>query len=243
MTPLVLLSGWGVDARLWQPLVNGGLDGLEVTTPDWPGYGTRPALADPGDLAALGEAMASDLPAQAVWVGWSLGGLLGAALLDHLAPPRALVLLGMGSRFCAEDGVTAEALATFRRAFDRDPTATWQHFLRWQLQGEPAPRTAHRRLLGLIGRQPSASCELLAAGLAQLATLDVTTRLATPPCPVHRIVGRQDPLLGTAAREAADRQLSDTGHCPMLSRPDALSACLTHIALAPARPLTEESTP
>ncbi|RDB44450.1 alpha/beta fold hydrolase [Halomonas sp. DQ26W] len=232
MTKLVLLSGWGIDARIWQPLAPYWPDGVKVTTPDWPGYAGQALdeMLAPDDLAGLGHRMAAALPADAVWVGWSLGGLLACALLAHLPAPRTLLMLGTGSRFCNAEGVTPQELATFRRAFARNPEATWQHFLRWQMQGEPDPRTAHRRLLSLIGRQPSAPHSTLAAGLTQLATLDVTHMLAAPPCSVLRMAGQQDPLLSPATRHAADVTLSATGHCPMLTRPDRLADHLVDIA-------------
>lgn len=231
MSRLVLLSGWGCDARLWRPLAEHWPAGVTVSAPDWPGYGARPALEAPEDLSALAAAMAGDLPAEAVWVGWSLGGLLAAALLDRLPAPRGLVLLGMGAHFCDPEGITPEALATFRDAFDRDPEATRAHFLRWQLRGEPSPRAAHRRLLALLGPEPTASTATLAAGLGQLAAIDNTARLAEPPCPVWRVSGEHDPLLPAAAREVADARLAEAGHAPMLSQPRALAERLTVLAL------------
>lgn len=232
MTRLILLSGWGIDARIWQPLTPYWPDDIEVSAPDWPGYASRGAgeTLPPDDLAGLGRRMAMELPADAVWVGWSLGGLLACALLAHLPPPRTLVMLGIGARFCGTESVTPEELGTFRHAFARNPDATWQHFLRWQLQGEPDPRTAYRRLLDLIGRQPSASRSTLSAGLSQLATLDVARLLAAPPCSVLRMAGLQDPLLSCASRLSADVTLNATGHCPMLTRPDLLASRLVDIA-------------
>ncbi len=231
MTKLVLLSGWGIDARIWQPLAPYWPDDVEVTTPDWPGYAVQALdeMLAPDDLAGFGRRMAAALPADAVWVGWSLGGLLACALLAHLPAPRTLVMLGTGPRFCSMEGVTPQELGTFRRAFARSPEATWQHFLRWQLQGEPDPRTARRRLLDLIGRKPSAPHSTLAMGLIQLATLDVAPILAAPPCSVLRMAGQQDPLLSPASRHAADVTLSATGHCPMLTRPDLLASRLVDI--------------
>ncbi len=230
MTRLVLLSGWGVDARLWQPLVDHWPSGVTVTAPDWPGYGVRPPLSDPGSLAELAETMAMDLPADAVWVGWSLGGLLAGALLARLPPPRALILLGMGSRFCDPEGVTRAELTTFRRAFARDPAATRRHFLRWQLGGEPDTRAAHRQLRGLLGDDGGADPATLAAGLDQLAALVLSRVLADAPCPVRRLAGRHDPLLPPAAIAGADRVLDHAGHCPMLSHPAALAEALVALA-------------
>ncbi len=231
VTRLVLLSGWGCDARLWQPLTDRWPDGIEVSAPDWPGYGGRPALAQPACLDALAEAMAPALPADAVWVGWSLGGLLAASLLERApSAPRGLLLLGTGPRFCDPEGVTRAELAAFRRAFARAPGAALAHFQRWQLGGEPSPREAHRRLQALLGDGPVPDRATLAAGLGWLAELDATAALTAPPCPVYRLAGERDPLLASAAVAEADRVLKHVGHCPMLSRPGDLAAALTTLA-------------
>ena len=229
MTATVLLSGWGIDARIWQPLAPYWPTGMVVRTPDWPGYGERRAESHPASLPELASLMRDALPADAVWVGWSLGGLLAGALLAHLPPPRALVLIGTTARFCQAGGVSAAELNTFRRAFERQPQATRQQCLRWQLQGEPTPRTAHRRQLDLIGAQPSASPRTLEAGLDQLATIDLTPQFVTPPCPIRQVAGAHDGLLSEEARRSADLVLTETGHCPMLSCPAALTAYLSQL--------------
>lgn len=230
MTTLVLLSGWGCNARLWQPLAEHWPSGLTVTTPDWPGYGARPPLSDTGSLPLLADAMGDELAPDAIWVGWSLGGLLAAALLDKMPAPRGLVLLGMDERFCHEAGIPGTELAAFRQAFARAPEATHRHFLRWQLAGEPDPRAAHRQLRGLLGDDGGADRATLAAGLDQLAGLDNAGRLARAPCPVWRVAGERDPLLAPRLRKSADHRLADAGHCPMLSQPASLAACLAGIA-------------
>lgn len=230
MTPLVLLSGWGCDARIWQPLATHWPAGIRVETPDWPGYAGRPAPTDPAALDAVACAMAPELSADAVWVGWSLGGLLAAALLERLPTPRGLIMIGMGPRFCHPQGVPIRELAAFHRAFARNPDATLAYFRRWQLSGEPDPRAAHRQLRHLLGAAPGADTPTLAAGLDWLTALDVSATLAAPPCPVHTLAGADDPLLAPSRVAAADRRLDGAGHCPMLSRPDTLAAALVELA-------------
>ncbi len=187
--------------------------------------------------------MASELPGDAIWVGWSLGGLLAGALLDHLPAPRALVLLGMGARFPDVNGISDGQLATFQRTFSRAPEVTQEHFLRWQLQGEPAPLEAHRYLHSMVGTVSPADTATLAAGLDHLARLDITSRLATASCPVYRVAGERDPLLAPALRANADYQLPDAGHCPMLSCPAALTRCLASIAKTTQASFAEERLP
>lgn len=234
MTKLVLLSGWGIDARIWQSLTPYWPNDIQVDTPDWPGYGNRPPLSTPEDLDALANAMAEDLPRDAVWVGWSLGALLAAHLLERLPPPKALVMLGMGTHFTItkgqNGGVTRHELKAFQLAFRRDFEATWRHFLRWQLGGEPAPRAALERLLSLIGQTPTATKETLGVGLAHLSSLDASTLLAAPPCPVYRCQGAMDPLVSPSPNDTNIQRLENSGHCPQLSQPAALTHYLAAIA-------------
>ncbi len=249
MTRIILLSGWGIDARVWQALAPHWPQATQVSAPDWPGYGTRPAAANPHDIGELAHAMAAELPADALWVGWSLGGLLAAALLAQVPPPRGLVLLGVGPRFCHPEGVTPDELGRFRRAFARDPLAAWRHFLRWQLQGEPAPGDALRRLRGLIGDSPRAAVPVLAAGLAQLAELDLRPTLQRAAHPLWQVAGSHDPLLAAENRLPTRLTLDACGHCPMVSAPARLAQALHALALAacgsstePTRPMTEAWT-
>ncbi|MCL7929452.1 alpha/beta fold hydrolase [Halomonas llamarensis] len=222
---LVLLSGWGIDQRIWQPLESCWPASVEAHAVDWPGYGDMPALPDNATLDQLASTMAEQLPIDAIWVGWSLGGLLATALLDYLPAPRGLILIGTGERFYSDDGVTWSELASFRRAFSREPHATWRHFLRWQAQGEPNARQAHRQLQALLGDTPSANHSTLAQGLNWLATLDNGQRLHNAPCPVTRLIGEHDPLVSTSARDKA-ATLAKAGHCPMLSQPVQLAESL-----------------
>ncbi|GAB2802933.1 pimeloyl-ACP methyl ester esterase BioH [Halomonas shantousis] len=240
MTQLILLSGWGIDARIWRPLAPYWPVHLRVSTPDWPGYSRREALAAPDDLASLAVAMRDELPASSVWVGWSLGALLAAALLDHLPAPRGLIMLGMGPCFTATGGgVSARELARFQQAFRRDPLRAWHHFLRWQLRGEPAPRAMLRRLHDLLGHRPAADSATLAAGLAQLTHLDVSGVLSRAPCPIQRLAGSADPFLADATQAASlparQATLEGAGHCPHVSMPAHLAQTLaTHATSLPA---------
>ena len=226
---LILLSGWGIDQRIWQPLAAHWPNHLAAQAIDWPGYGDAPALGTNATLSELAKVMAGPLASDAVWVGWSLGGLLATALLKGLPPPRGLILLGASNTFCATGGITSAELSAFRRAFQRDPTATWQHFLRWQAQGEPSPRQAYRQLGDLLGNTLPADITTLATGLDWLASIDNRQRLAAPPCPVVRLNGEHDPLISPVQRSASER-LTGVGHCPMLSQPQALAATITHHA-------------
>lgn len=223
---LVLLSGWGIDQRIWQSLEGYWPSAIEAQPIDWPGYGDTPALPANASLAQLAESMANALPSDAIWVGWSLGGLLATALLDYLAAPKGIILLGAGATFCADGGVSQRELGSFQRAFERDPKATWRHFLRWQAQGETNARQAYQRLNELLADSPNADHATLSRGLEWLAELDNRHHFASAACPIVSLVGEQDPLISPGQRSAGER-LSGVGHCPMLSQPQALTTAIT----------------
>ena len=227
---LVLLSGWGIDARIWQPLAPYWPADISVTAPDWPGMGKRPALAHPESQEALAKAMANDMPAEAIWVCWSLGALQATLLSQTLPPPRGLMLLGMGHRFCHPHGVSQAELALFHRAFLRDPAAARESFLRWQASGEPSPREAMRQLRALLAAGSPPDVETLEAGLKLLAHADISATLANFPGFVVTLCGAQDPLLAPTVRDSMDVQLPSAGHSPMLSQPEALADAIVQQA-------------
>lgn len=226
---LALLSGWGIDQRIWQLLDGCWPSGIDARPVEWPGYANAPALPTHPTLAQLAAPMAVSLPSDAVWVGWSLGGLLATALLDYLPAPKGLILLSAGATFCSDEGVRHAELANFQRAFRRDPEAAWRHFLRWQAQGEPNARQAYQRLHALLGDSPSADHETLSQGLDWLATLNNQACLAAASCPIVMLTGEYDPLMSPDQRQAGER-LSGVGHCPMLSQPQVLAATIGQYA-------------
>ncbi|MBU3006491.1 alpha/beta fold hydrolase [Cobetia amphilecti] len=264
LTRLVLFSGWGIDARIWQPLIaclqarlahvtetgdqaDAGADDqaksrpLEIIAPDWPEEGPQ-AVSQAGSQEPTAS-QASLGGADTLWLGWSLGALRAEALAKKQAP-AVLVSLAMGPSFidqaAAEQMIPAlapEVLDTFRAAFARNPTASWQHFLRWQASGEASTRDCLRQLRELIGRHPVSREAVLATGLAELASRQMTLAPQSE-LPLEFWLGKQDPLLapGLSAALRAQGQVVaefEGGHCLPLSATEALAdALLARMGLA-----------
>ena len=258
LTRLVLFSGWGIDARIWQPLIaclqarlahvtetdeqaDDGADNeaddkaksrpLEIIAPDWPEEGPQ-AVSQAGSQEPTAS-QASLGGADTLWLGWSLGAL-----------PAVLVSLAMGPSFIDQapseqmiPALAPEVLEDFRTAFARNPTASWQHFLRWQASGEASARDCLRQLRELIGRHPVSREAVLETGLAELAS----RRMSLAPqseLPLEFWLGKQDPLLapGLSAALRAQGQMVvefEGGHCLPLSATEALAdALLARMGLA-----------
>jgi malonyl-CoA O-methyltransferase len=134
------LPGWSFSADIFLPLAQalpGNHLGLD--------YQQTPA-----DLSATLQQLSAEAPANAIWVGWSLGGALA-----HLAAPqcsaKALVTLATSPAFCSPDadadfGLDADLLQQFIQGYQQAADKTLRRFLALCTQGASDPRTLIRTL-------------------------------------------------------------------------------------------------
>jgi len=234
---MVLLHGWGMNASVW--------DGLPATlTADrhlWrielPGHGESPLEPRHEGREAWADACLEVAPDRAVWLGWSLGGLIAleAALR---APERvsALVLLTTTPRFVRAANwpaaMDAGTLARFHDDLLADPIGTLDRFLALQVQGSSAARDCLRTLRREISLRPAANPAALAIGLDLLRDSDLRERIAGLACPTLWLFGQRDTLVPAAASEdlagllpgAAQHEIAGAAHAPFLSHPKETGA-------------------
>ncbi|OOV88457.1 alpha/beta fold hydrolase [Oceanospirillum linum] len=248
--PLILLHGWGATPAIWQPLtdaLNTLNPGRKVLTPALPGYQSDQTISDwAGDQAQLPQVIDQlQLPTDAHWLGWSLGGNLLLEIAHFLAEqhqplPHSLTLLCSNPSFQQRGDHTAampeETLSQFRSGFDLQPEKTLKRFQRLQQQGESDLRAVKKLLAELSPKKRSlkeqspkrlpASAETLANGLTALSVLDqrAYTNLAESGCPTLWLLAENDPLVPAATAEQLNHKLlTDCGHLPMLSQPEPLA--------------------
>jgi malonyl-CoA O-methyltransferase len=182
----VLLHGWGGDREVWRPLLAYLRPWANVTLLDIPGLAPQ-ALAEDYSLSTILQNILTQLPAQAVYVGHSLGGKL-ALELANLAPERvqAVVSLCCNPCFVATDnwpGMSPDVFSQFQESFESDGLATLSRFNGLQAKGSTG---GLRSLLKLLReREPPAIAGNLRVGLDWLASIDqreVMTSLTMPQC-------------------------------------------------------------
>ncbi|MFC6669644.1 alpha/beta fold hydrolase [Marinobacterium aestuariivivens] len=197
--PLVLLHGWGLGSDVWGPLLPALEPHFDLTRVDLPGLGRSKAYPEPYTLENVAAAILEQAPAQAVWLGWSLGGLV-ACEAARQAPQRVVALVTVASNPCfvARDGwscaMPPETFDDFVRRLAVDPGRTLASFALLQTQGAEGGREALRLLKSLIGTlEPTA----LALALKLLAE-DGRQTLASLPQPMLHIFGSEDRLVPAA---------------------------------------------
>lgn len=234
--PLVLVHGWGFDHTVFDPWLPALTDRWRVTRVDLPGHGRSPASGAAGGLTEWAAAIRQAIPEDALWAGWSLGGLpLLQAVIDG-AMPRALLLLAASPCFCQRPdwphGVPAADLDAMVHGLDAAPEATVHRFRTLLGRGG----VADRRALKPWRRRPCASPEALRAGLVLLRDTDLRAGLAGVDRPACWLAGDGDPLIPRAAAARGARAMPRgeiayhprAGHLPFLTHPewatDALQA-------------------
>jgi pimeloyl-[acyl-carrier protein] methyl ester esterase len=262
MQDLVLIHGWGMNAAVWESLSSTLPAGLRLRPIELPGHGERPLPppwdGGPGTLDAWADACLEAAPQGAVWLGWSLGGLvaLAAALRAAERGPggiggriRGLILMAATPRFVrAPDWPAAmqpETLAQFHNGLLADPSGTLSRFLALQVRGSDQARETLRRLRQKLATGPPPDPRALALGLDLLREQDLRPALPRLDLPSLWLFGSHDTLVPAAAGPRIQRLLpgarigviAGAAHAPFLSHPLEIGAAITHfLAMIPPRP-------
>jgi pimeloyl-[acyl-carrier protein] methyl ester esterase len=239
---LVLLHGWAMHGGIFAPLAQRLASRFTLHRVDLPGHGG--SRGDPGPLQAgeCARRIARQVP-PALWLGWSLGGLVALAAAE-VAPQavRGLILLATSPRFVEADdwphGVSAEVFRQFGRDLHDDYRGTLERFLALEAMGSDHLRQELRFLRGHLFERGEPDAQVLEQGLAMLAGDDHRARLGGLPVPSLWIAGQRDRLVPPGAMRWAAAQaprarhlpLAGAGHAPFLGAPDTVSTAILDFA-------------
>jgi pimeloyl-[acyl-carrier protein] methyl ester esterase len=232
-TDLVLVHGWGMNNGVWQGLPDRLRNGCRLHPIGLPGHGEARFDADRISLPDWADACLERAPEHAVWLGWSLGGLV-ALQAARQAPKRivALVLMTATPRFVqAADwrpAMPAQTLARFHEALIDEPATTLERFLALQVRGSEDARGTLRRLRAALARCPEPDPSALRVGLDLLAEEDLRGPLPDIAAPALWLFGGRDTLVpaGVGARVtllmpgARSSVIDGAAHAPLLSHAD-----------------------
>lgn len=228
--PLVLLHGWGLHAGIWNATVPALARHYRCVAIDLPGHGDSPVLT--GDVDTWAEACREVAPRNAIWLGWSLGGMVAlAAALQAPADVARLLLVSTTPRFVtAPDwphAMAPETLTKFAAHLESDWRGTVEDFLELQTWGAATGKAALRTLRREVFARGTPDPAGLAAGLRILENIDLRSRLADATIAARVMSGARDRLTPPAAGRAlanalhGDFELIERGaHAPFLSAPE-----------------------
>ena len=204
---VVLLHGWGMNGAVWQQTADILSRYVRVHIVDLPGYGLS-ANAPAFDLESIAQAVLQQAPKNAVWVGWSLGGLVASHIAIHYPEyVSQLVTVASSPKFSAERpwrGIQPKVLDNFTEQLVQDFHGTVDRFMALQAMGSPSARQDVKSLKKSVLTRPEPNQEALLAGLKILADVDVREPLKSVKQPFLRMYGRLDGLVPIKVAEELD---------------------------------------
>ncbi|WP_026817605.1 pimeloyl-ACP methyl ester esterase BioH [Arenimonas composti] len=240
---LVLLHGWAMHAGVFAPLVDRLSSQFTLHLLDLPGHGRSAGAGVPLDLDAAARAAADVVPGGAIWLGWSLGGLVALhAVASGAANARGLVMLAASPRFVRADdwpaGMDPEVFAGFARHLAADWRGTVDRFLALEVHGSEHVREELRMLRATVFAHGEPAPGALSDGLAVLAGSDLRAELPALAVPSLWIAGRRDRVVHPEAMHAAAAavpggrfvEVERAGHAPFLTHADVVADAIADFA-------------
>lgn len=238
---LVLLHGWGLNAQVWDCITAELSAHFTLHLVDLPGFG-RSRDFGAMSLDAMAERVLAQAPEQAIWLGWSLGGLVASQIaLTHPQRVQALITVASSPCFCAQDdwaGIKPEILVGFQQQLSEDFQRTVERFLALQTLGTESARQDARALKSTVLSLPMPTVDALNGGLEILKTADLRQALTSLEKPFLRLYGRLDglvprkivPELDALWPQSESYLFAKAAHAPFISHPDEFCQVIREFA-------------
>jgi len=237
---VVLLPGWGFKSSVVNSVADSLAARFNTVCLDLPGHGTMQCIPRiQASCDAYAAAVVARAPRQALWIGWSLGGLVAMQVaLSYPERVQGLVLIASTPQFvCSDDWHSAMAAADFDD-FDKnlanDVQRTVTRFCLLQARHNRNAGDTMRRMLVHLAIDDDNALEGLSAGLRVLRTTSLVSRTCEIASRTLLVYGEKDPLVPTAAGSylaksmvAAKLHIIDgAGHAPFISHPQNFTGLL-----------------
>lgn len=198
--PLVLIHGWGLNSGVWQPVIDELAQFAEVITIDLPGFATNNHIAmSPYSLEVAAEMIQAAINKPAVYLGWSLGGLVATQIaLSHPEQVKGLITVASTPKFVEAEhwpGIKPDVLAMFHQQLAKDTEKTINNFLKIQAMGSSHIRQDIKRIRDLVMQHPLPSQSVLDESLYLLDRTDLSSSLELIEQPFFRLYGKLDSLV------------------------------------------------
>ncbi len=200
---VIIFHGWACDHRYMQPIVDFLSNRYRICNFDLPGRGRSgwdPRIRTIHDLS---DTLLPYLPKQAIYIGWSFGGLVCTSIAAR-HPKRVKRYIGVASspKFIAGKDWPGVPLPGYKNAFLKVKEVGLETFLRTHFESEfrdihPKPPMLHE-LLRLLTNNPKSDLDVLLKGLDIVDAVDLRKEFQAIECPIDLILGEKDENVPTA---------------------------------------------
>ncbi len=224
---LVLIHGWAMNGGIFAPLVAHLRDRFRCHLVDLPGHGFSRDDHDALDAHRCAERI-SEQVSRAIWLGWSLGGLVSLdAALRMPAQVRGIVQIASSPCFLRDaewSGIDRAAFQQMEMELRADFRAVVERFLALEVLGSRDAQSELRALRTRAFERGEPSPAALEQGMRVLETTDRRADLHLLRMPNLWVAGRRDRIVSAGAMAWSAQQNPfgsfvemPSGHAPFLS--------------------------
>lgn len=244
-THIVLIHGWAMHGGVFAPLTGALAERATVHVVDLPGHGHSRDSDLPLNAADCARAIAEATP-PAIWLGWSLGGLVAlTGALDHPEQVAALAMVCASPCFVRQPdwqhGMAPAVFSTFGDELDTDYRGTLERFLALEAMGSEHARDEMRCLRADLFARGEPDKRVLREGLEMLDNTDLRARLPGLARPSTWIAGARDRLIPWRAMQwsaeacgGAFTRIDHAGHAPFIGFVERIVEALDALPAVPA---------
>ncbi len=236
-----MIHGWGFDSGVFEAINEVFEKNYRTQKINLPGYGGEKVLCG-YSLSSMSSYIRDKVIEPAVFIGWSMGGLV-ALELAKTEPEcvKSLILIASTPCFVKKENwseaMDQKVLEGFILAYNKEPAMTRDKFGRLVTSGNKNPRSWIRELHSLS--KSKIEPVVLEQGLQILLNTDLRENLKDLKTPAMMIFGERDTLVPVAVEKQIKllnpriktRIISNSGHIPFVTETDQVAELIhEHIA-------------
>lgn len=237
---LILLHGWGLNMKIWHHIIPKINSYFTLYLVDLPGFGkSRNCLYI--KLESMISILSYHMPKNAIWLGWSLGGLI-ANLIGLYYPENTRAIITVASSPCFTirprwPGINPNLLKNIYNSLSNNYEETIQNFINLQIFNFSQSHQYTSILKEKILLHPRPKKIALKEGLKILCLIDLRKKISKLNIPLFRIYGDLDPLIPTVIANILDTKIpygcsiiiKKSAHAPFISQPKEFCKYLLNI--------------
>ncbi len=239
---VVLMHGWGCDHRHMRPIADFLSSRYRVTNIDLPGRGQSVWQEQINSLNDMADALLPYLPKEAIYIGWSFGGLVATSIASRY-PERVKRIIGIGStpKFIEDENWPGVPQPGFKASFNEVKAHGFKAFFEGWYDAEFAdfnPKPAsYNQLLKLLEASNKENLDVLLKGIEICDATDLRKEFSSIKCPIDLILGGQDTSVPMACHQAIKKinshvkihLIQDAQHMMFWTHPEAFQKILQEI--------------
>lgn len=218
--PMVLLHGWGTDHRIWGEFGEKLGTSFQLNKIDLPGFGESEHV-HAYDLPEYAAKVLAVAPEKAVYVGWSMGGLVAGYIASHY-PHRVDALICIASSPCFVShsewpGMSLSVLNNFHQLLKNDYVKSFQRFLAMQFLNCEQGRSITGELMRSMAFRKIPDQVSLQNSFNVIRNSDLRPEYAKLKCPQLHLLGSLDTIVPKQTSQAL-KELNPSAHVELLKK-------------------------